>query len=113
MALTRRSVSIEPQDLMAMDPNIQVPSTIDKLPNLARPPQYHGGSFNKSYPQVYAGKTGPRVGQPSVNEPNINVGDDSELEKLREVIGQVQDHTNILYHDQEETRGAVSDALAQ
>uniref|UniRef100_A0A803PPN7 Uncharacterized protein n=1 Tax=Cannabis sativa TaxID=3483 RepID=A0A803PPN7_CANSA len=121
MVLTRMSVSIEPQDPMDVDPNVQAPPTGDNPANLAWSPRANPsagfrpkGLLNVGHDptSIHYRENGPRVGQPGINESQVDL-DDSELARLRKFIGQVQGHTNILHHEQEETRVAVNDAFAQ
>uniref|UniRef100_A0A803QE51 Uncharacterized protein n=1 Tax=Cannabis sativa TaxID=3483 RepID=A0A803QE51_CANSA len=42
-------------------------------------------------PQYYAGETGPRIGEQTIGEPYIDLGEDLELAKVREVVCQVSE----------------------
>uniref|UniRef100_A0A803NGH0 Uncharacterized protein n=1 Tax=Cannabis sativa TaxID=3483 RepID=A0A803NGH0_CANSA len=62
---------------------------------------------------TYLGETRPGIGQPSKGEPRVDLGDNSILENLRDMQGQVLMQTNTLHHNLEETRVIVNFAFKQ
>uniref|UniRef100_A0A803NM83 Uncharacterized protein n=1 Tax=Cannabis sativa TaxID=3483 RepID=A0A803NM83_CANSA len=90
MGVTRCENSTEPRDPMAGDPNVQVPPTMTNPSMATRPPSSAQlvGTFTTEH-GGYAGETGSGVGNPSIDEPHVDLGDDTEFARLREAVGQV------------------------
>uniref|UniRef100_A0A803PQY5 Retrotransposon gag domain-containing protein n=1 Tax=Cannabis sativa TaxID=3483 RepID=A0A803PQY5_CANSA len=52
--------------------------------NTEQPSQCTAGTI----PQYYVGDIGPRIGKPTIYEPHVDLGEDIELARLREAVGQ-------------------------
>uniref|UniRef100_A0A803NWG5 Reverse transcriptase domain-containing protein n=1 Tax=Cannabis sativa TaxID=3483 RepID=A0A803NWG5_CANSA len=107
----RRNMEVYVDDML-------VPPTGDNPTNLAWPPKAVPSTMTRLNTLINAmqdptggGQVSTNIGQPA--QSTMGVPLTKPTPRLREVVGQVQGHTNILHHEQEETPAVVSDAFTQ
>uniref|UniRef100_A0A803NIH8 Uncharacterized protein n=1 Tax=Cannabis sativa TaxID=3483 RepID=A0A803NIH8_CANSA len=113
MVLRRRSSSTEQRDTMVTDPNVQAPIDLGvdnpnpRLPPWGNLPTTHanvnfrtttittsltgvtrGVLENGNTSHAYAGETESGTGHPFVGEPQVDLGENTDIEILRDALGQ-------------------------
>uniref|UniRef100_A0A803PIK1 Uncharacterized protein n=1 Tax=Cannabis sativa TaxID=3483 RepID=A0A803PIK1_CANSA len=87
--LTNTNGQVDPNNLA--DPNDQPLSPRENPPlaphtksltNVERP----SGTITEPGPRYYVGETGPKIGEPAIGKPHVDLGEDFELAKLKKGV---------------------------